>query len=194
MKKVNLVQMIAAIVGLVAVVFLSYFSIGIGILQFGIKPIKVMFKVYPIFLLPAFSMIVLFLLSFAGSEKVSMAAGAVVFLINIFFIIFKSNIVLTQKLEFILDQAGSLIKTIIEKVAGDEYSSYIEQFDIESLKPILMKLLHPGIGCYLALGASAIYTGAGLLPQLTGTGSANTASYSNRGKTTATTERHSRYH
>lgn len=152
MRKINIVQLVVALLGLFAVLLLPYFMFSyMGIPFFSISAIKVIGGMYPIFLIPVFGMLLLALLSNREICPISIIAGVVVLIIQIAFVVLRKYILLSGDLTAILNKANALL----ELVAGA--STRVE------IQRALASFLRPTWGFYLGVAFNVIYIVAGVL-------------------------------
>ena len=152
MKRINILQMITAVLGLAAVLLVPYYKFSVlGVPLYQISAINGIGGMYPIFVMPVLGMLILVLLSFDSVRSISIGAGAVLLVVQIVFVVCRKSIILSGDIAFLLNQASGLV----EKVSGASTKLEIQQ--------VLAPLLNPDWGFYVGAALNLVYIIAGLL-------------------------------
>lgn len=153
MKRLNPVQCLIALVGLVVVPFLPFLNIKLlGISFWGVSMFKGITGLYPIFLIPVVGALVLVLMSFDDLKPINTIAGVIMLIIHIVFLALKNSVILSGDINEILTIASG----VISRFTGDIT-------DLNAIKMFLEPLLKPGLGFYLAIVVDVLYIVAGVM-------------------------------
>lgn len=163
MSKYSFPQLICAIVGLLAVLLLPYYSFTfLGISYFSITAITSISGMYPVLLVPVLGMLLLAIMAVTPFRLESLIMGCVLLVAQVILIILKVQVVFSGDISMLTQQ----LKLLIEKVAG-----LTTDIDIRTL---LAPMLKPGLGFYVGLSMNLMYLLVGALKLSMPSGSATT--------------------